>query len=268
MPDTIPTARDLPNKPLIEAIFELRWALKKSGPMAADPGFQLFQGRYYERVRDDYPFAVNLPASEVPEHLTAHTVRLQFRPAEDQWPVTQVGPGILTVNDTAGYRWESFLPCLKKAISALYQAYPTNLSELKPTQASLRYINVLDFDPEKSEVPVLAYLRDSLHTTIVPEPLLFNGSKGAGSPKGLTLNLMYELEEPKALAGINMTIGQANTKPALIFEIVVHTAPGSAPQSEEAFEDWLTAAHRIVDKWFFALVRGQLLEGFEKNNAN
>lgn len=95
---------DLANKPLVEAVFELRWALKKNGPLTSDPGFQLFQGRYYDRIKETFPFAKSLPAAEVPEAMTGHTVRQQFRASEEGWPVTQIGPGILTVNETVAYK--------------------------------------------------------------------------------------------------------------------------------------------------------------------
>ncbi len=266
--ETIPKPYDLANKPLVEAIFEVRWELKPAGPLASDPGFPLFQGRYYDRIKEDYPFALQLPASAVPENMTAHTVRHQFRRGEKEWPVTQIGPGILTVNQTSDYCWKMFLPQLQKAIAALYEAYPTEQSPLKPIQASLRYINVLDFDSDTTKVPVLKFLKDSLHTTIIPEPLLFDDNSEPDAPKGLSLNLAYQVEAKNAIGSITLALGQANDKPALIFEIHIHTIPSSVPQNPADFTTWVTGAHDIVDKWFFALVRGDLLKTFEDSDAN
>jgi len=266
--ETIPQPYDLASKPLVEAIFELRWALKSTGSLESDPGFSLFQGRYWDRIKEDYPFALQLPVAAVPEHMTAHTVRHQFRRGEKEWPVTQIGPGILTVNDTADYRWETFLPQLEKAIAALYEGYPTEQSPLKPTQASLRYINVIDYDPNSSEVPLLRFLKDSLHTTIIPEPLLFDENINPEAPNGLSLNLAYQVESRNALASTTFALGQANNKPALIFEIHVQTIPNNVPQNPADFSSWVTGAHDIVDKWFFALVRGELLETYGNTNAD
>lgn len=55
----------LPNKPLAEAIFELRWALdeKRVQGLAVDPGFRLLVGRYYDRVKGNYPSVVDLPTA-------------------------------------------------------------------------------------------------------------------------------------------------------------------------------------------------------------
>ena len=46
----IPAPRDLPNKPLVEAIFEFRWALQSNPAGGHDPGFRILLGRFYDRV--------------------------------------------------------------------------------------------------------------------------------------------------------------------------------------------------------------------------
>ena len=266
MPDTIPEARDLPNKPLAEAIFEVRWALsQQSGPMAVDPGFQLLLGRYYDRIRKTFPTAIALPASTVPENMTAHTVRQQFRKGKDKWPLTQIGPGILTVNDVAGYKWETFRPLLKEALAALFDAYPTDVAPLRPVQALLRYINVIAFDPTTSAIPLLDFFREKLHTQITPEPLLFRAPEEAASPTNLSLNLSYRITDPDAKAGMSFALGEANGNPAIILEIVVQTVSDHIPKTLDEFDSWLSSAHdNVIDKWFFALVRGDLLKEYEK----
>ena len=265
--DSIPEPIDLPNKPLIEAIFELRWSVQKQGPLSSDPGFPLFQGRYYDRVRHTYPTAVQLPAAALPEDMTAYAPRQQFRAGEKKWPLTQIGPGILTVNETTDYRWETFRPLLQQALEALFGTYPSNISELKPTQGMLRYINVIDY-PVSSSQPVLAFLRERLHTTVAPEPKLFDDPAQAESPNGLNLNLAYRLSAPPAIAGVNVALGEANGKPSIIFEILVQSTPNNVPQSPDDFMSWIDAAHAIVDKWFFALIRGPLFEEFQDANGN
>lgn len=264
MDTKIPTPRDLPNKPLIEAIFEVQWELQSNGPVRFDPGFPLFQGRYYDQISGDYPVAVPLPASQFPEQLIPNAVRYQFRAGESNWPVTQIGPGILTVNDTDNYRWSTFRGYLTNAITALFDAYPTKIWPLKPTQATFRYINALSFENASHGPAILNYLRNALHTHIAPEPLLFEESTAVDKPIALSLSLMYELLEPRMQAGLNIALGQARDKPAILFDIVVQTTASDVPQTMDTFARWIDDAHRVVDKWFFALVRGDLLTSFEK----
>lgn len=99
------TSRVLNNKPLVECILEMRWALVEQAPgLSQDPHFPLLLGRLYDRLNADYPVHEQLPAAEVPSELVGHTVQHRFRRKAEGWPLVQVGPGILTVNDTDGYQ--------------------------------------------------------------------------------------------------------------------------------------------------------------------
>lgn len=47
----------LKNKPLVEAIFELRWELKEQeSRMKIDPHYKILVGRIYDKVSNEYPF--------------------------------------------------------------------------------------------------------------------------------------------------------------------------------------------------------------------
>lgn len=150
----------------------------------------------------------------------------------------------------------------------MFEAYPESIAKLRPSQVVLRYINVITDPWDQPETPLLSFLRDKLHTSIVPERLLFDGEGQIDSPHGLILNLTYRLRNPDCLAGVNFAVGEANDRPALIFEILVQTSPESAPQNVEAICQWTSEAHSVVDKWFFALIRGELLHKFGGRNEN
>lgn len=263
--NTIPEPRDLKNKPLVEAIFEIRWDLVvPSGMPPTDPGFALFQGRYYDRVRKDFPVTVQLPAAGVPEAFAPNTVRVQFRKSQNGWPLTQIGPGVLTVNETEGYKWATYKPVLKQAVDTLFDAYPVDVSELKISQAHLRYINAIPYDPSSEELPILRFLRERLHTEVVPESLLFfDEDITSDSPESMSLNISYRVPSKQAVSGITVALGATNDKPAVILEIVVRTLPNESPGNPGKILTWLDGAHDIIDKWFFALVRGELLKKFE-----
>ena len=54
--------KDLKNKPLIEAILEVKWALTSSGPgVQIDPHYKILLGRLYYKVQEDYPEHEQLP---------------------------------------------------------------------------------------------------------------------------------------------------------------------------------------------------------------
>ena len=160
--DPVPLPHDLPNKPLVEAIFELRWALKDQGTglPPQDPGFRITLGRYYDAVKKEYPILVDLPSSQVPEEMTAYSVRHQFRVKENQWPLTQIGPGILTVNDTDAYTWPDFQSRIESVVDVIFKAYPSEIAKFKPTRLELRYMDAFPYNPEKIDPAEFSY-RDS-----------------------------------------------------------------------------------------------------------
>ncbi|MCD6239350.1 MAG: TIGR04255 family protein [Thermotogae bacterium] len=93
----------LKNKPLVEAIFEFRWKLQEpSIGVKIDPHYKILIGRMYDRVKDEYPFHEQLPAATMPDEIAGYVVQHRFRKDKDKWPLIQIGPGIITLNDTEG----------------------------------------------------------------------------------------------------------------------------------------------------------------------
>src|SRR5437867_3596657 len=177
----------LPNKPLAEAIFEFRWALdeKRGQGIAVDPGFRLLLGRYYDRVKGHYPHVVDLPTAQIPEELTHYAVRHQFRASKEGWPVTQLGPGIVTVNETTAYSWVTFKPLLLSAISAVFESYPSEIAPFVPNEVMLRYLNAIPLPSAAEKMPFLGFLRVYLHTAVTVAPTLFQSPTDGESPIGL-----------------------------------------------------------------------------------
>ncbi|MBP8986104.1 MAG: TIGR04255 family protein [Syntrophobacterales bacterium] len=75
-------AKELKNKPLVEAILEIRWKLQglPSGPQV-DPHYKLLLGRLFDRMLKDYPEHEQLPTANVPDELVGHVVQHRFRVA-------------------------------------------------------------------------------------------------------------------------------------------------------------------------------------------
>jgi len=268
MTDPIPERHPLPNKPLIEAMLELRWDLVGTSQqgLKTDPGFRIFMGRYYDRVRKEYSHVQNLPASELPESVAGYVARHQFWKRENEWPVTQIGPGILTVNETAGYLWESFRPRLISAFKALFDSYPTEIAPLRLNQIILRYIDSVPFNPETSQVPILTFLRDSLHTTVAIDHRLFSDDPNeAESPLAFNVSLTYRTKTPKGVVMLTQGNGINVDVPSIIWETKVMSSGEDVPNGLQAFETWLDDAHVVSDNWFFTLIRGRLLKIFEED---
>ena len=48
-------SREHKNKPLVEAIFELRWALQEVSGRQVDPYCPIMLGEFFSAVKDQYP---------------------------------------------------------------------------------------------------------------------------------------------------------------------------------------------------------------------
>lgn len=255
----IPTRLD--KKPLVEAIFELRWALHGDEARQRDAGFRLLLGRYYDKVRHAYPALRDLPASQLPEELAAYVVRHQFRASENGWPVIQLGPGLLTVNDTAGYTWDGFRPRVLEASGALFDSYPVEVASLDPVQVQLRYQNALEYDPE--DAVLTDFLRDRLHTGIQVDPELYSRSGGASNPHSIHLNLLMRLTDPPGEVSLLVASGEKDSTPAIVLELLVRSLGLQTPESLQQLGGWLDRAHKVIEEWFFTLCRGDLVERFK-----
>ena len=257
----IPEREDLPNKPLVEAIFELQWELPVVNGNEIDPGFRILLGRLYDRVRNDYPFLENLPQSVISEELTIRIMRHRFRVAKDEWPLVQVGPGIFSVNDTEGYTWDKFRPYLVKAIKALFESYPVDIHKLNITQLGFRYIDAIPFDRTK---PLLQFLKESLHTSVELDPQLFKDPQAAIAPNGLNLGLVYELPELPGAVILSFTLGTRDGVQSIMWDTQILARGKDIPETVEEYASWLDKAHDISGQWFRTLSRGYLYESFRR----
>ena len=134
----------LKKAPLQEVILEVRWgstaAVSAGG--GGDSGYLLALGKFHGTVADKFPIVVKKFPIDVPWQIIGNQVHYQFWTNKNTWPVLQLGPGILTVNDTEkNYEWrQTFFPMVSEAIETLCKAYSVNMSF---SSFSLRYIDVV-----------------------------------------------------------------------------------------------------------------------------
>ena len=259
--EIIPESHDLANKPLVEALFELRWKLDENQARGTT-AFRLLFGRYYDRIRATYPEVEDLPASAVPESMTPYIVRHRFRTAKDQWPVTQIGPGIMSVNETEKYRWEPFRKRIEETSQAIFDGFPREMSPFEPTQAELRYINMIPYEVWNGGIT--EFIAKNLHTTIKLDDRLFNGPPKTGNERGLDFSISYRLTKPQATGTLSFATGANEDKTGILWQLIIRSYPGHVPDTHEKIMSWSDEAHDVVDSWFFTLARGSLMETFDR----
>lgn len=251
----MPLIRPLLNKPLIEAIFEFRWRIPSE---EGDPHYILFVGRLYDRVQPQYPFHQPLPTAMVPVPAAENVVQHRFRVQKDCWPLIQVGPGIVTINDTEGYIWQDFGQRAKLLVKAIFEAYPEP-KQLKVANLVLRYLDAFELDHDED---MLNYLSDKLKSTVSFPSQLFKDTAVSKHPKVLNVMASFPTERPKGDILVRFGSGRHNDKPALIMELAVRSASTDLPRVPEEFEGWVEAAHKLTDDWFFKFIEGELERRF------
>lgn len=253
--------KDLKNKPLVEAILEFRWVLSaQQGPgIQTDPHYRLLLGRFSERAQTDYPFHEPLPTSQIPDGMVAHIVQHRFRVSEGAWPLVQIGPGIITVNDTAGYTWTDFQKRCERAVSQLFDAHPAR-ADFRVQDLTLRYIDAVAFDFNTESI--FAFLQGKMKTTVALPDSLFNDTKVRQNPSAFNWQASFIHDDPGGIVTIRFATGQRENTPSLIWETLVQSTGEHLPTLPDQFAQWLDAAHDITDDWFFKLIEGELERRF------
>jgi len=253
-------SKPLQNAPLIEALFEVKWALENPAPnIEIDPHYKFLLGRLFERLQNRYPEHEPLPTSVIPDHLAAHTIQHRFRTAKGAWPLVQVGPGILTVNETDKYTWGDFQRNAQEVFSKLFEAHPKP-EELKVTNLLLRYINAIEFDYGHNNI--LGLVAQELKTSVSFLPALFQGNAVGSNPVKLDCHATFPSRDPAGVVHIRFATGHKDKIPALIWELIFETHQDELPALPHDFAAWMTAAHQILADWFFKLMTGELERRF------
>lgn len=137
----------LKKAPLIEVIFELRWAITNSDDLARS---QYLYGDLYNELKSIYPFRESIVPAEVPIDLLINKPVHRFRNSKDEYPLCQIGPGLITHNTIdKKYYWETFSKNIIELVDAFINVFP---EKDKQITTSLLYIDLIPFDFSKDNV--------------------------------------------------------------------------------------------------------------------
>jgi len=251
----------LKNKPLIEAIFEIKWELQEQAPgIKIDPHYKVLIGMVYDRVKNEYPFYEPLPTSTMPDEIAGYIIQHRFRKGKDNWPLIQIGPGIITLNDTEGYVWEDFKERIRNLLDVLYEVYP-DPKGLKINGLLLRYIDAVDFDYENENL--FKFLAEKLKVNIQIHESLFEETGVGNLPLSIDLKFSFPSTKPKGAVHLRFVRGKRKDISALIWETMVQSTGEDVPNDKEEILTWVESAHSLTDDWFFKMIEGELIKRFE-----
>jgi len=170
------------------------------------------------------------------------------------WPLIQVGPGIVTINDTEGYIWQDFGQRATLLVKAISEAYPEP-GQLRIANLVLRYLDAFELDQDED---MLNYLSDKLKSTVSFPKELFQDTAVSRHPKVLNVMASFSTEKPRGTILVRFGSGRHRDKPALIMETAVRSETPDIPKMPEEFEQWVEDAHKLTDGWFFKFIEGEL----------
>lgn len=230
----------LTNPPLKEAIFELFWdsPLDPTG-FPEDKEFEFALGKFDDKISKAFPVKKRKFPS-IPEYKVYGKPVYQFWKGNIEWPIIQLGPGVLTVNDTdKNYEWAAYRPNVIFAVNSLLNSYSTGLNFSKVT---LKYIDSVDTD---AEIDFRQFIKNNLQTN------LENNFKIPGQQMGLNVTQSFRSDDSNIIINIQNATNNITGKKAIIWMTTIERSGNLS--SEEIFT-WIDQAHAISSDLFVQML--------------
>ena len=228
--------KKLPNAPLQEVIFEIRWELDidPKTKQSDDTGFELASGRLHKLLENRFSHYQRKVPSSFPEQLLHFNTVHQYWTAEGKWPVIQLGPGIFTVNDTdVNYQWEEqYFPLVLDSLKKLHEAY--GVEAMPINFVNLRYINSVKLEEHGFDDDWQKFVLANFNFNFK------NSFNTRGKLKQIQFNQYFELEDNSELQ-INFSSGKRDDQNALIWQAAIMKSDNFR---QEGIEKWLESAHQ------------------------
>lgn len=256
----------LSNAPLIEAIFELRWAEIRRTPTEVHFDFppeeiELLPGQFRSEMKQSgFDFYERLnPESPALPHVVTH----RFRKKAEVWPCYQLGLGIFTANQiNQNYGWSSYKQTIIDGIHALGNAHPKGLIDLPTLGVELRYRDGFIFDegetaPEFLEKKLSIGFSEKpvalLETTKIQNDIIFN-----------QISFSVRAIEPRGTLTIIGAQGFINGRPGFILDTAIRSADNDKPAlTPDGISTWLEQAHVLQKHAFETLINPDLQRSFK-----
>ena len=249
--------------PLIEVITEVRWQLQPllAIPNAAiDPHFSVFAREFTERAKaGGFGLVERLVPEQMPTEMFPYAPLIRYRRSLTQWPLLQLGPGVLAVNNVPPYQgWASYRAYLEQAVAWLFATYPMPEKYLTITKLEVRYLD--GFTKTLGYSTYLDFMNNSLNFGVkVPDRI----AELSEAPQNAVIAVEIQLPSvsPKnSMAVLKSSPGKVRNDDALIMELLCRTEHNADVQKPEAILQWMDSAHNLVRDVFNRLTSDELKE--------
>ncbi len=251
--------------PLVELIAEVFWqtiALEVVPNAAVDPAFAglspRVQSEASERglatVESTVPFGVAI-------ELLAGKPTVRFRRSPDQWPLMQLGPGVLVCNAVPPYQgWSTFRAFVADCVQILEKCWPLP-DPASVVRLRLRYLNA--FTEKHGYSSDADFLGNSLRAgSGVDSQVVSRFSTKHGDVHISTQTTFPVDAMPGSRAVVNMIPGRSRGFPAYVADLSVETVAGEPFGTPADSLPWFDQAHALLSSLFFSLTTTRLQESF------
>jgi len=254
----------LEKKPLVEAIFEIRWELTGVNTFApggppSDANYDLMVGAMREKLKEKFPSHVRLPAAQIPGMMMPYQPQHQFRSGNLGWPLVQIGSGVLTINETDTYSSISFIPMCLEVLAVAHSFWTDVGSVPRIVYAALRYVDAIEIEKNSNVQETLRLLGVNIDF----KEKIF-GDKRVDSPlNALQLSTSIRTNKPVGQLDMAFNKGVKDSTEALIWETSISSSDSECEKFIENSKEWLISAHDLAHDVFFSMVEGDLLGKFK-----
>ena len=238
----------LPNAPLLEVIYELRWILSNPKDLS---DFQYLHGDLYNAQKKFYPVRQNLVPIELPSQMFVNNPIFRFRTEVNGYPLFQLGPGVLTLNTVdSKYHWEEYFQWCKELTNAFIQVYP-KAKEFK-FKPNLIYIDFYKFDFSNDDI--IEFINKKLNINFGQRFF-----KSDLNPNTVSGSFGYKTDDGSLNLSFNKGKDQAGNE-GLVLKTQLDGDETSL--NTNTLYMWLEKAHEFCSNLFKDMTKGELYDSF------
>jgi uncharacterized protein (TIGR04255 family) len=186
-----------------------------------------------------------------------HRPLFRYRRPPEEWPIFQIGPGLLAINIVPPYNgWKAFGPYITQAVDWLFAAYPIPDKYLKIERLELRYLD--GFTKMLGYSNYLTFINQQLTFDITIPPHI---AALSSEPQNavLTMEMQLPTTSPKdSLAVFKFVPGKVRNDDALITELTCRADRPTNTQGPPDILQWMDAAHELLREAFDRLTSESL----------
>lgn len=265
----------LPNAPLVEVVFELKWNLIGDDsvpiPFRKDPGYDVLADSFvYSAGKQGFSTVQKINASNP---IVAHSVDLRLYNNEKQkHPLWQIGPGIFASNESTEYDWKSFKKMTSNGVKLLFESYPDLKSfKFEPLSLELRYIDSFG-SSKKTNQNLLSFLNNNTSLNVSLPGFLKNAP--ISNDQSSNLVFTFPIKQKKGtFFSVQLADASINNTKSIYLQSKVFTdlrpirVAKNITKRLKYIENWLEEAHSVTSPFFKDFVNESLMDNYRRKDT-